>query len=148
LPDTPSLPHAPTGEPASDAPATGVATVGVLAGLRHDQAVISWIHSYGSLPLEASLHLTDALIEWSPVLLDELVPAEPPAGLDCDLAQVIEAVRLRLVDAVAVVPDVRTKFVLARVGRELALALRSLTDPQIPAYRQVEVHQLPRPVNP
>jgi aminoglycoside phosphotransferase len=97
-----------------------------LAWLREDLALVSWLHSYGDLPDVVGLRLCDALIEWAVLVPDEPVPQPPATGSGTPVGQLLDAVRGRLIGAVAGAPDAATRFALARVGRELALAVRAL----------------------
>ncbi len=74
------------------------------------------------------LRLCDALIEWAVLVPDEPVPQPPAMGSGTTVGQLLDAVRGRLVEAVAGAPDAVTRFALSRVGRELALAVRALDE--------------------
>jgi hypothetical protein len=102
------------------------------AWLREDLALVSWLHSFGDLPDVVGLRLCDALIEWAVLVPDEPVPQAPAtgsgSGSGSTVGQLLDAVRGRLIEAVAGAPDAATRFALSRVGRELALAVRALDE--------------------
>jgi hypothetical protein len=83
------------------------------------------------LPEAVRLHLLDALAAWAPLLGAHLFPTEPKAGVDCDLAPVLEAMWWRRSEQ-AVDARWADKVALNEMCGRLGLALAEMRSPAAP----------------
>ena len=108
---------------------------------RQVHAVLAWLVVEADMPDDVHLPLVDALLAWAPLMGQYLFPAEPGAGVDADLHQVLEGMWWRL-GAQAVAVSCVDKVVLAEVRGRLGLVL------QAPRPRPVSAPGVPGPRSP
>jgi hypothetical protein len=98
---------------------------------KQDHAVLAWLALEAELPDAVRLHLLDALSAWAPLMGPHLFPTEPEAGVDCDLAQVLEAMRWRRSEQTVDAPWA-DKIALNELCGRIGLALAEMRAPALP----------------
>lgn len=99
---------------------------------RQVHAVLAWLVVESDVPEAVHLHLVGALLAWAPLMGEHLFPAEPEAGVDADLRQVLEGIWWRL-DAQAAEARWVDKVVLNEVRGRISLAMQALRAQRAPA---------------
>ncbi len=94
-----------------------------------DLAELAWLQCSDQLSRDCTGYICGALLQWSMGGESWPDPAAPPTGPDRDHLAALERIAARLSGRIQTIPGVAAKFELARVGRELCLAIRCQRDP-------------------
>ncbi len=94
-----------------------------------DLAELAWLQCSDRLSRRCTGYVVGALLEWTAGGGPWPDPAVPAAGADCDHLKALEQISGRLSRRIQAVAGVAAKFELARIGRELNLAIRCQRDP-------------------
>lgn len=109
-----------------------------------DQAVLGWLAAQEDTPPLTCDLLLDTLNAWGGLAPVPELAAEPKAGPDCALAQVLEQITDRLVRRLrGTQDDERAHVVLWDVTQRLALVWRSLDDPERAARERAALEPTP-----
>ncbi|MGI8535213.1 MAG: hypothetical protein ACR2K2_01710 [Mycobacteriales bacterium] len=100
-----------------------------LPPLGHDLVELAWLQCSDRLSRDCTGYVCAALLQWSLGGESWPDPAAPAGGPGCDHLEALEQISTRLSARIQAVPGVAPKFQLARVGRELNLAIRCQRDP-------------------
>ena len=118
-----------TTDPLAGTPA--LSDVASSASLQADLSVLAWLETdRQQLSGTCTDYICSALLEWSMLGHQWPAPVEPALGADCEHLDTLVAITERLTQHAVLAQPRSRRYELARVARELTLAIRSQRDPE------------------